>query len=128
MVMYSKYVVVSRHPGVCEFIAYCLGGTYHPRREGYFPSIQIPDEKGGHHIIHVIDGDATSDDVRDKYVIGNVPLRLACLAREVIAIEFVGKPPRGQEYTKQDMINEGAYLMNYVVRCRPTLATRCVYD
>lgn len=59
---------------------------------------------------------ATPDHVRDKVVYGNLPLPLACLAREVWVVEFEGTPPRGQEYTLADMLDAGASLRPYVVR------------
>lgn len=59
---------------------------------------------------------ATRDDVRDKVVYGDLPLHLACLAREVWVVEFEGTPPRGQEYTLADMLDAGACLRPYVVR------------
>jgi len=58
---------------------------------------------------------ATPDDVRDRVVAGNLPFHLAALAREVIAIQFAGAPPRGREYGIQEMDAAGAYLARYRV-------------
>lgn len=73
------------------------------------------------HLGYEVDGipviaTATPDHVRDKVVYGNLPLPLACLAREVWVVEFEGTPPRGQEYTLADMLDAGASLRPYVVR------------
>lgn len=67
----------------------------------------------------VITGNATESDVKGKVVVGNVPLHLACLAREVVAIEFTGAPPRGAEYGVAEMEAAGARLARYVVRHVP---------
>ena len=64
----------------------------------------------------VIPRDATADDVRGAVVAGNLPLHLAALAREFIAVEFAGEPPRGAEYDLDDMDRAGARLVRYVVR------------
>jgi putative CRISPR-associated protein (TIGR02620 family) len=58
---------------------------------------------------------ATPDDVRGRVVIGNVPLHLAAEAAEVLAIEFSGTPPRGADYSADDMEAAGARLRRYRV-------------
>lgn len=58
---------------------------------------------------------ATPDDVRGKVVAGNLPLHLAALAAEVVAVEFAGDPPRGHEYGTEEMRAAGAYLARYRV-------------
>lgn len=58
---------------------------------------------------------ATPDDVRGAVVAGNLPLHLAALCREVIAVEFDGPPPRGAEYGLADMRAAGARLASYRV-------------
>lgn len=58
---------------------------------------------------------ATEGDVIGRIVIGNVPLHLASLALQVWAIEFTGNPPRGQEYTAEDMEASGARIRKYRV-------------
>lgn len=71
--------------------------------------------------IPVIQDDATPDDVRGRWVVGNVPLGLASLAKGVLAIEFAGTPPRGREYGPDDMRAAGARLAAYFVsRSRST--------
>ena len=74
--MSQQKVIVSRHPAAIEFI----------RRE-------LPDFSDA----PVVES-ATSFDVKGKEVAGNLPLHLAALAKSIWAVEFVGTPPRGQEY------------------------------
>lgn len=95
--MNNEVVIVSRHPAAIEFIK-----KYAP----VFADAPV--------LSH-----ATEDDVRDKIVIGNLPLHLASLAKRVIVIEFTGTAPRGQEYTLEDMINAGAVLREYQVKQIP---------
>lgn len=64
----------------------------------------------------VISGNATPEDVRGRRVFGNLPLRLAAEAAEVVAVEFEGDPPRGREYSFEDMLAAGVYLQAYTVR------------
>ena len=89
------YVIISRHPAAIEFIR---------ANDARFLAA------------HVITGNATPDDVRGKIVAGNIPLSLAALAEEVVAVEFSGAPPRGAEYTAADMEAAGARLEAYVVK------------
>lgn len=61
--------------------------------------------------------EATEDLVRGNEVAGNLPANLAALTARYIAIEYpVGKAPRGQEYTLEDMENAGAMLVEYKVQ------------
>lgn len=85
-------IIVSRHPAAIELIAEEVGAV--------IPVLQS----------------ATADDVRGKVVAGNLPLHLAALAERVIAVEFDRDPPRGREYTVDDMRAAGARLEEYVVR------------
>lgn len=89
------YVIISRHPAAIEFIR---------RNDARFMTAPV------------ITGNATPDDVRGKVVAGNIPLSLAALANEVVAVEFSGAPPRGAEYTAADMEAAGARLECYVVK------------
>jgi len=59
---------------------------------------------------------ATADDVRGNVVAGNIPLHLAALAGQVIAVEFAGAPPRGAEYGVEEMRAAGARLVRYSVK------------
>jgi rubredoxin len=54
-------------------------------------------------------------DVMGAIVAGNIPLHLAALAEEVIAVEFDGPPPRGAEYGLPEMEAAGARLARYRV-------------
>jgi len=89
------YIIISRHPAAIDFI-----------RANDARFLTAP----------VITGNATPDDVRGKVVAGNIPLSLAALAEEVVAVEFTGAPPRGAEYTAADMVAAGARLECYVVK------------
>lgn len=84
-------LIVSRHPAAIEFIRQELGG-------------EIPATSS-----------ATIDDVRGKIVAGNLPLYLASHARRIVAIEFNGDPPRGQEYGPEEMREAEATLRGYIV-------------
>jgi len=90
----SEIIIVSRHPAAIAFI----------RRE-------MP-EAGDAPVLAV----ATADDVRGRRVVGNLPMHLAALAAEVVAVEFDGDPPRGQEYDLAAMDAAGARLVSYRVR------------
>lgn len=92
-----RYVIVSRHPAAVEFIRAKL-----PE----FTAAPVVEQ-------------ATGDDVREAVVAGNLPLHLAALAAQVIAVEFAGPPPRGTEYTVTDMAAAGATLRRYVVAAVP---------
>lgn len=87
-------VIVSRHPAAVEFIR-----------------LSCPEFAGA----PVLE-EASPDDVRGKIVAGNLPLRLAALAAEVWAVEFDGEPPRGREYTLDDMRAAGAAVRRYRVQ------------
>jgi hypothetical protein len=87
-----KRIIVSRHPAAVEFC----------RRHSPFTDAPVIEQ-------------ATPDDVAGKIVAGNLPMHLACLAEMIYAIEFNGAPPRGQEYTVEDMEAAGARLAAYRV-------------
>ncbi len=89
------YIIISRHPAAIEFI-----------RANDVRFLTAP----------VITGNATPDDVRGKVVAGNIPLSLASMADEVVAVEFDGAPPRGAEYGAAEMAAAGARLESYVVK------------
>lgn len=92
--MRAGHVIVSRHEAAIEFI-----------RE-HAPEFRFA---------RTITGNATPDDVRGKIVAGNLPLHLAALCHTVVAVEFDGAPPRGAEYTAEDMVAAGAHLTAYRV-------------
>ena len=89
-----KRLIVSRHPAAVTFI----------RRE-------LPEFADA-----PVLAAASAHDVLDAVVAGNLPLHLAVLAREVIAVEFAGDAPRGAEYGLAEMDAAGARLARYVVR------------
>lgn len=93
-------VIVSRHPAVVEWL---YSKEYIGRPEDHI----------------IISGNATPEDVAGKVVVGNVPLFLAAHARYVMAIEFSGSPPRGQEYGVAEMEAAGARLAKYKVQACP---------
>lgn len=93
--MTHKYVIVSRHQAAIDFI-----------RANDARFLAAP----------VITGNATPADVSGRHVAGNLPLSLASICVEVVAVEFTGNPPRGAEYTAADMVAAGARLESYVVK------------
>jgi hypothetical protein len=95
-------VIVSRHPAAVAFI----------RRE-------LPEFADA-----PVVATATAEDVAGKDVAGNLPLELAALANVVFAISFTGTPPRGQEYSIEEMDAAGATIrafrvqaIRYAARC-----------
>lgn len=122
-------IIVSRHRAAVEFIASLKRTPY----TNY--TLDLDGQGNGKVKFHLVEGvthpedlrnddwpedisvlsSATADDVRGKIVYGNLPLHLACLCQYVIAIEFSGAPPRGQEYTLTDMVNAGAKLERYKI-------------
>lgn len=84
-------LIVSRHPAVRDWV-----------RAAYAADIPAVET-------------AAPADVAGKIVAGNLPLHLACLCREVWAVEFFGSAPRGAEYSLEDMCSAGAHLRRYVV-------------
>ena len=89
-------VIVSRHPAAIQFVREEL-------RSRGFDAELVP-----------VIAQATNADVLGKHVIGNLPLNLASHALCVTAIEF-DSPPRGLEYSLEDMKKAGAKLTTYVV-------------
>ena len=106
-------VIVSRHPAAVEFI----------RRE-------LPEFADA-----PVVATATPEDVAGKDVAGNLPLELAALANVVFAISFTGTPPRGQEYSIEEMDAAGATIrafrvqaIRYAARCTcPCVPTESGY-
>lgn len=86
-------LIVSRHPATVAFIK-SLPGWENAKVET---------------------GNVTAADVEGKIVAGNLPMALACLCMEYHALEFEGTPPRGHEYTVEDMQAAGAELVRYRV-------------
>jgi hypothetical protein len=86
-------IIVSRHPATVAFI-----------RE----AAKLPADTPAY-------AEVTAGHVRKNVVYGNLPLHLAAMASQVVAVEFDGIPPRGQEYTAADMTAAGAKLRRYTV-------------
>ncbi len=86
-------LIVSRHPAAIQFIRMFPGWEH----------VQAAQS-------------VTADQVSGRLVAGNLPLHLAAIAREVWSVEFRGAPPRGAEYTLQEMLAAGAVLRRYKVR------------
>ncbi len=95
MASFSNVVILSRHSGVVEWL------------RKYGPEMCVD--------ARVISGNAIPQDVEGKVVIGVLPMHLAALADEVYVIEFSGTPPRGKEYSLEEMESNGAYLARYTV-------------
>ncbi len=89
-----EFIIVSRHPAAVAWVREKLGEMVADARV-------LPQ--------------ATEGDLRGHIVIGNVPLALCSVAHEVWAIEFDGTPPRGTEYSKEEMDAAGAHLAAYRV-------------
>lgn len=91
---FRPILIVSRHPAAVEFI----------RREAP-ETADAP-----------VYESVTAEQVRTAIVYGNLPLALAALAYEVVAVEFSGPPPRGTEYGLAEMDASGARLARYRVQ------------
>ena len=100
-------VIVSRHPAAVEFIRHTL--TNDPWWKQF-----LADYSGSVDDIPAVES-ADYSTVVDKIVLGNVPLQLAAECTMVVAVEFDGDPPRGQEYTLADMRAAHATLRRYSV-------------
>jgi len=86
------HVIVSRHEGAVKWI------------KAHYPQF------GGAPVL----AHADAESVKNKHVIGNLPLHLAAEAKTIYAIEF-DTPPRGAEWTEKDMEKAGARLVRYTV-------------
>ena len=117
----SNRIIVSRHPAAIEFIARelladewssgdCWADTTEER-----DCVTLKNSDTSEWVRVPVLAAATMDDVRGMVVYGNIPLHLATVAASVIAIEFAGAPPRGQEYSLADMDAAGARLVRYRV-------------
>lgn len=98
--MEQRLLIVSRHPAAIEFIR---------RTAPRFAEAPV--------LLT-----ASVEDVRGAVVAGNVPLHLAAAAAEVVAVEFTGPAPRGQEYSLADMEAAGARLRRYRVEALAEVA------
>ena len=109
-----RVVIITRHSSTILWIASVLGEGWHINKEGNLESIPRYTNGNGDQV-RVIRGNAADTQVREKVVIGNLPLGLASLAQQVFAVEFAGEPPRGREYTVNAMHEASARLRAYSV-------------
>lgn len=89
-----KKLIVTRHPAAIEFIRQNLLDFQNAE---------------------VLIGNVTPDQIRGAHVAGVLPLHLAAVADRVSTIVF-DNPPRGNEYSLDDMIAAGARIETFVVR------------
>ena len=87
-----KPLIVSRHPATVAFVKALYG-----------PDCEVKAE-------------VTADDVRGRIVVGNLPMQLAALCREMHAVEFAETPPRGTELDAEAMTRYGARIVGYKVQ------------
>lgn len=130
----TKRLIVSRHPATVAYLREILGPEWanahcpacDDRLEGrllteireLYPDYDagLVDQAhdwsapGAH--VHVY---THSEDVEGAVVAGNLPLHLAALASEVIAVEFAENPPRGRDYGRVEMEAAGVHLRRYRV-------------
>lgn len=115
-----EVVVVSRHRAAIEFTARTLADAMGPLWEW-----EIVTGEDGSSVIRLSDysreyivtpfAEVSAEEVRGRVVVGNPPLHLAAVCEMVFAIEFAGKPPRGREYTLDEMDDAIALLRGYRV-------------
>jgi len=107
-------IIISRHEATITWIASQFGEGWHVNPEGRLES--APKYKSGDgDKVKVIRENATDGQVGGRVVIGNIPIGMASLARQIYAVEFAGEPPRGREYTVDDMNKAAARLRAYRV-------------
>ncbi len=99
----ARRVIVSRHPAAIEFLrAECPEFAEAPVLES-----------------------ASAEEIRGAVVGGNVPLHLAAVAAQVVAVEFEGPAPRGAEYGLAEMRAAGARIARYRVTAGVTRLPAC---
>lgn len=122
-------IIVSRHPAAISFVAQKMNGSHHVTNNTMLVDLLSEDDRYWKQLDAEANGDeyhgmiksipiysqVTEEQVAGKVVVGNLPLNLAAKCKKVYAIEFSGPPPRGQEYTLQDMVSCGAKLTAYKV-------------
>ena len=114
-----KMVVISRHQAAIEFIAAelvkSMYATYALFNETSVTIVTEDCEERNEVVIPLVRGNARKEDVLNRTVYGNIPLPLSTHAECVFCVEFEGTPPRGQEYSLEDMRMAGAKLEEYRV-------------
>ncbi len=115
----TRKVIVSRHQGAHQWLADLLGGKLEDHDGRLSLLTPADDQPAGQtkqwERIPILIGDVSATDVHGKIVVGNLPLHLAVHAGVVYAIEFAGPPPRGADFTADDMRAAGARLQPYSV-------------
>ncbi len=96
--------------------------TRHTAAEEYI-RLHIP------HFSHApISESVSRQDVFGKHIAGNVPLSFAADAASVTSILFETSPPRGAEYTLQDMYDAGVYHATFEVNyANPVYAAPTIF-
>lgn len=124
-------IIVSRHIGAVEFVAESLRlpherfvindgwvNFFHEMEEGRLMMLAAENGDEYHGIIPTRKirwlQEASEEDCNGEIVYGNVPMNLAAVATQVVAIEF-DRPPRGKELSFSDMWEAGARFVSYVV-------------
>lgn len=111
----GEFVIVSRHPAAIQFIASAIDGEVRSNDPAFDGPVVLYVNQFGDNSFARIVAAANAEDVRGRIVYGNLPLHLAALAAEVRAIEFAGAPPRGLEYSLEDMVAAGAKIVAYKI-------------
>lgn len=108
-----EIVIVSKHPAVTEYIIRELSPIcpFCDELEWETPGCRL-----ARHQRPKVIASAKGEDVVGKVVIGDVPLSLAARAKLFIAIEYEGSPPKGTDYSIEDMEAEGVYLVAYSIK------------
>jgi len=107
-----RAVIVSRHPGAILWLRREIA----KRLPAWMEVDNIP-----------VVAEATPEDVKGRWVYGNLPFHLAAEADVVSAIEF-DVPPRGGDYTPSEMQAAGAHLRDYVVYLHRASSSRAEED
>jgi hypothetical protein len=86
-----KPLIVSRHPATVAFVKALYG-----------PDCEVKAE-------------VNAADVSGRIVVGNLPMHLAALCKEMHAVEFAETPPRGVDLDAEAMARYGARIVAYKV-------------
>lgn len=109
--------VVSRHEGAIDWLCGMLGLRRGGRSE--YPATMADADREwlinpAGDLIRLERGNLEPRDAHG-IAIGNLPMGIAAQCDRVYAIEFAGQPPRGHEYTADDMAAAGARIARYRV-------------
>lgn len=120
-------LIVTRHTGLLEWIAANLDSVPDDRGGVYFwvvePGRLIAAKGEAFEQVIPVAAHATADQVRDKRVLGVLPLSLARWAATVTEVQFsLREDQRGKEISKEDMDAAGA---RFGPALRVVLAAAC---